>query len=97
MKDNSNLISKPKLPIGWVRRMMEGVHTQEEWIKLIKGLPDIEQVRFLLASQPKELKVESDTTISLIINGIKQVKAIDNTPIAALDQHIGQHIGQDDK
>ena len=84
---NNDLIRKPKLPIGWVRRMVEGVHTQAEWIELIKGLPAQVQVQFLLATQPKEVKMESDTTISLIINGIKQVKAIDNTTMQALPEH----------
>ena len=85
---NKDLIRKPKLPLGWVRRMMEEAHTQKEWVEMIRGLPALAQVQFLLASQPKEVKVDSDTTISLIINGVRQVNAIDNKVVQALDEHV---------
>jgi hypothetical protein len=91
VKQNNDLIRKPKLPLGWVRRMIEQTHTQQEWVEMIRGLPDQVQVQFLLATQPKEMKVESDTTISLIINGVRQVNAIDGHTSKALPVHDGDY------
>ena len=86
-KDNNSLLRKPKMPLGWVRRMIEQCHTQQEWVELITSLPAHAQVQFLLATQPKEIKMESDTQISLIINGVKQVQAIDGHTQAAIQAH----------
>ena len=87
LRDNKGLLRKPKMPLGWVRRMIEQTHTQEEWIEMIRGLPDHVQVQFLVATQPKEVKVDGETKIELIINGIRQIKSIDNHAVASLDEH----------
>ena len=75
------------MPLGWVRRMIEQTHTQEEWVEMIRGLPDQVQVQFLLATQPKEVKVDQDTSIRLIINGLEQARAIDGHVIQELPEH----------
>ena len=87
LRDNNHLLAKPKLPIGWVRRMIEGCHTQKEWQELIVNLPPQVQVQFLLASQPKEIKSEENHIVRLLIEGIQARPALTARHVDALEQH----------
>ena len=89
LKDNTHLLRKPKLPIGWVRNMIEGVHTQQEWQEIVRGLPPQVKVQFLLACQPKALenKGESGLSVTFVLNGVRETKSVPGEIVKALDTH----------
>jgi len=70
-----------------LRSLIVGSYTAKEWQRRYKNLSEADQFRLWAQVEPKEVKVESDTTISLIINGVRQVKAIDNHVATALEEH----------
>ena len=70
-----------------LRSLIVGSYTPEEWQRRYKRLSEADQFRLWAQVEPKEVKVESDTTISLIINGVRQVQAIDETVVRALEEH----------
>ena len=78
---------KDKKSTGWFKDVVLGMYTsdmvRDDWAKIGPA----ERIKVAAQWVPKEMKVESDTTISLIINGIRQVKAIDNTVHDALPVH----------
>ena len=78
---------RDKKTTGWIRDTVLSIYTddmvKEDW----KAVQPAERLKIVSAWVPKELKVESDTTISLIINGLRQVNAIDSAVVKALDAH----------
>ena len=70
-----------------LRSLIVGSYTPEEWVRRYKRLSEVDQFRLWAQVEPKEVKVDQDTTISLIINGVRQVNAIDGHILQALDAH----------
>ena len=70
-----------------LRSLILSSYTPEEWQRRYKKLSEAEQFRLWAQVEPKEVKVDSETTISLIINGVKQVQAIDNHEQRSLPEH----------
>jgi len=68
---------------GWWMK----AYTPDDVIKMIRELPAEKYLDGWFKMLPKEVKVESDTQISLIINGVRQVQAIDGRAQAALQAH----------
>ena len=74
---------------GQVQRWVFKAKTKEEWMEAFDKLSPKEQYDVLRAYTPvpKEVKVDGETKIELIINGIRQIKSIDNHAVASLDEH----------
>ena len=74
---------------GQVQRWVFKAKSKTEWEESFGRLTDKEQWDVLRAYTPvpKEVKVDADTTISLVINGVRQITPIDNTIQQALDAH----------
>ena len=74
---------------GQVQRWVVKAKTPEEWKESFDRLTDKEKWDVLRAYTPvpKEMKVEGNTSIQLIIDGIRQTNAIDGTIRQALDAH----------
>jgi hypothetical protein len=70
-----------------LRSLIVGSYTAEEWQRRFKSLSEADQFRMWAHVEPKEIKVDSETTISLIINGVRQVNAIDGTAPKELIAH----------
>jgi len=71
----------------WFKRISLKAYTDVEWTARFKEMSVKEQFDFIKVFVPKEVKVESDTTISLIINGVRQAQAIDGHQAKALIEH----------
>ena len=78
---------KDKKSTGWIRDTLIGIYSQDQLKKDWEAVTPAERLKLVGSWVPKELKVESDTTISLIINGLRQVNAIDSAVVKALDAH----------
>jgi hypothetical protein len=73
----------------WFKRISLKAYTDTEWMQRFKTeLTPKEQFDFIRSFIPKEVKVDSNSTFQLIINGL-QNKVIDSKVIehAALDEH----------
>lgn len=70
-----------------LRSLIVNSYTPEQWQARFKKLDPTDQYRLWAQVEPKEVKIEQDTTISLIINGVRQVNAIDSAAVKALGAH----------
>lgn len=82
------LRGKDKKSTGWMRDTVLRIYTadmlQEDW----NAVTPADRLKIAASWVPKELKVDSNTTISLVINGVRQAAAIDGTIHKALTEHV---------
>ena len=86
---------KRKFDPEWFKTISLKAYTSDEWTERFREMTIKEQFDFIKVFVPKEVKIESDTKISLIINGVKQTQAIDGTGIKALVEHQDDAIDDD--
>jgi len=63
------------------------IYTEDQLTEDWNAITPVDRIKAVSSWVPKEMKIESDTTISLIINGVRQVQAIDNHVAKALEEH----------
>jgi len=78
---------KDRKSTGWIRDTIITLYTQDQVIADWNAITPAERIKVVASWVPKEMKVESDTKISLIINGIRQATPIDGTIREALQAH----------
>lgn len=78
---------KDKKSTGWIRDTLIGIYTQDQLRKDWEAVTPAERLKLVGSWVPKEMKVDSNTEIRLIINGLQQVKSIDASQIQALPAH----------
>ncbi len=78
---------KDKKSTGWIRDTLIGIYTQDQLRKDWEAVTPAERLKLVGSWVPKEMKVDSNTEIRLIINGLQQVKSIDASQVQALPAH----------
>lgn len=72
----------------WLKKLAEKAFTSDEILAKIRNdLTPKEQLEFIARFAPKEIKMEADTQIRLIINGLERNKALQVAPTKALIEH----------
>ena len=70
-----------------LRSLIAQAYTPEEWLKRYRRLSETDQFRLWAQVEPKDVNIEGQTRISLIIQGVRQTKSIDGSICPALPEH----------
>ena len=75
----------PDKGTGWIKTTILGIVTAEQVKSDWAALTPVERIKTLSSWVPKEVKVDQDTTIRLVINGLQVRAPIDGTPLKAIE------------